>query len=75
MLMLRWEGGAGVRASRHIQVKRKLVMMLTMTMMAMMTKMTMMMMIYVVKTIVNKAWEIAFGRRQGPGNLFHYTLH
>ena len=25
MLMLRWEGGAGVRASRHIQVKRKLV--------------------------------------------------
>ena len=23
--MLRWEGGAGVRASRHIQVKRKLV--------------------------------------------------
>ena len=24
MLMLRWEGGAGVRASRHIQVNRKL---------------------------------------------------
>ena len=45
------------------------------TMMVTMMTMMMMMMIYVVKTIVNKAWEIAFGRRKGAWNLFHYTLH